>query len=175
MERAVFFDRDGVLNELVTRDGGLSSPRNVAQFTLVPGIKSIIKEIQSQEFLVIVVSNQPDIARGLMTESELVKMTDILYRELELDDVFYCVHDDPDPIGCRKPAPGLFFQAKEKWGIDFNRSLMIGDTWKDAQAAAAAGIKMLLLNRDYNNDFNYRDRIESLSEIINYLSLQAME
>ena len=52
---------------------------------------------------------------------------------------------------------------------------MIGDTWKDAQAAAAAGIKMLLLNRDYNNDFNYRDRIESLSEIINYLSLQAME
>jgi len=175
LEGAVFFDRDGVLNELVTRDGGLSSPRNVAQFKLVPGIKSIIKEIKSQGFLVIVVSNQPDIARGLMEDSELIKMTDILYRELELDDVFYCIHDDPDPFWCRKPAPGLFFQAKKKWRIDLNRSLMIGDTWKDAQAAAAAGIKMLLLNRDYNNDFNHRDRIEDLSEILNYLPLQTME
>lgn len=116
--------------------------------------------------MTIVISNQPDIARGYLKQTELDKMTRILYNDLMIDDVLYCTHDDADNCNCRKPAPGLFFQAAEKWKINLQQSYMVGDTWKDAEAAYNAKVEFLLLNKDYNSDYRSPQRINNLKEII---------
>ena len=169
-EKAIFLDRDGVLNKLVERNGGLYSPRDIKNFILFTDVSKVIESVKSNGYLCIVVSNQPDIARGLLKKSELDKMTKILYKNLRLDDVFYCLHDDPDEKGCRKPAPGLILKAEKKWDIKLKNSLMIGDTEKDLKAARNAGVKFLLLNRTYNHGVETKNRINNLAGVLKYLN-----
>ena len=169
MNRAVFFDRDGVLNELVSRNGGLYSPRSVEDFQLVPEAEDVINIIKSKGYLCITVSNQPDVARGYLDRSALDKMTQILFTSLDLHDIFYCLHDDIDECDCRKPAPGLLFQAEEKWNIDFACSLMVGDTVKDLEVAQGVDMKFYLLDRTYNQSLQVKNRVTSLRDIIGFL------
>ena len=169
MNRAVFFDRDGVLNELVHRDGGLFSPQMFDQFNIVRNTKVVINKLKKMGFLTIVISNQPDISRGTLKKTELDKMTNILLNELMIDDVFYCTHDNIDNCVCRKPASGLLMQATEKWTIDLQKSYMVGDTWKDADAAKNINVKFLLLNAEYNLDYDSSNRINSLKDIFNHI------
>ena len=169
MNKAIFFDRDGVLNELIQRDGGFYSPQSFDQFIILDSAVGIIKNVKKLGYLCVVVSNQPDISRGYLKQTELDKMTDVLYKELYIDDVFYCTHDDSDKCNCRKPAPGLLLQAADKWNINLDKSYMIGDTWKDAEAAKCANVKYFLLNRDYDLDYNTYKRLNSLKEIFNYI------
>ena len=169
MNRAVFFDRDGVLNELVQRDGGWYSPRSIAQFNIIKSSKNVIHKIKDMGFLTIVVSNQPDISRGDISTAELDKMTNALFSKLKIDDVFYCTHDDSDLCTCRKPSPGLLIQASEKWNIDLEKSYMVGDTWKDEAAAKNANVKFLLINKNYNLDCDTPKRINTLEDIFNFI------
>ncbi len=169
MNRTVFFDRDGVLNELIKRDGGFYSPQSFDQFKIYETAKFVINELKQRGFLSIVVSNQPDIARGYLKQTELNKMTKILYDELLIDDVFYCTHDDSDGCNCRKPAPGLIIKAAEKWNIDLQNSYMVGDTWKDAEAAKNVKVDFMLLNRDYNLDLRCSHRINNLKDVFKYV------
>ena len=169
MNRAVFFDRDGVLNELVARDGGYYSPRDPSNFTIVSNAIEVTKQVSSLGYLNIVISNQPDVARGYLDITVLQNMTSQLYDELTIDDVFYCIHDDADSCNCRKPAPGLFMQATDKWNIDLQRSYMIGDTWKDHEAANNINIEFLLLDREYNADCDAHNRIGELEAVFNYI------
>ena len=169
MNRTVFFDRDGVLNELIKRDGGFYSPQSFDQFKIYETAKFVINELKQRGFLSIVVSNQPDIARGYLKQTELNKMTKILYDELLIDDVFYCTHDDSDGCNCRKPKPGLLMQAAEKWNIDLQNSYMVGDTWKDAEAAKNVKVDFMLLNRDYNLDLRCSHRINNLKDVFKYV------
>ena len=103
MNRAVFFDRDGVLNNLVFRDGKYYSPRNINNFKLFNDVEKVIHTIRDKGYLAIIVSNQPDIARGYLKKSVLDEMTKLLFDKLSVDDVFYCMHDDPDVEECRGP------------------------------------------------------------------------
>ena len=169
MTRAVFFDRDGVLNDLVQRDGGFYSPQSFDQFKVYEIANFVIDELKQKGFLSIVVSNQPDIARGKLKKLDLNKMTEELFNRLKVDDVFYCTHDDSDCCKCRKPAPGLLTQAAEKWNIDLQNSYMVGDTWKDANAAKNVNVKFLLLNAEYNLDYDSSNRINSLKDIFNHI------
>ena len=168
-QKAIFFDRDGVLNELVLRDGSFYSPQKIENFRIVSEAKEVVNRVHKMGFLAIVVSNQPDISRGKLKQSELDKMTDMLYEKLSIDDVFYCTHDDSNDTGCRKPAPGLFYSAQEKYNIDFNKSFMIGDTWKDVEAAKNAGISMILLDKNYNQDLKDSIRVNSLTETVSLI------
>lgn len=169
MNRAVFFDRDGVLNELVKRDDGYYSPRDLSNFKIISNSIEVTKHTNSLGYLNIVISNQPDVARGYLNKTELDKMTKVLFNKLMIDDVFYCTHDDSDLCNCRKPAPGLFIQAAEKWKIDLQKSYMIGDTWKDIEAAKNANVNSLLLDRDYNLNCDSPNRINNLEDIFNYI------
>ena len=169
MKQAVFFDRDGVLNELIKRDGGFYSPQSFDQFKTYDTAKNVINELKQRGFLSIVVSNQPDIARGHLTQTELEKMTKILFEELSIDDIFYCIHDDHDNCDCRKPKPGLLMQAVKKWNINLQESYMVGDTWKDAEAAKNANIDFILLNRNYNLDFQCNYRVNTLESILEFI------
>jgi len=169
LNKAIFFDRDGVLNELVKRDGGFYSPQSFDQFIVLGAAENVINKLKERGFLCIVVSNQPDISRGYLKQTELDKMTKILFDKLLIDDVLYCVHDNNDACNCRKPAPGLLTRAAKKWNINLDKSYMIGDTWKDAEAAKSANVKYFLLNRDYNLDYNSSNRLNSLEEIFKYI------
>ena len=168
-QKAVFFDRDGVLNHLVNRDGALYSPQKFENFHIVAKAKKVISLVREMGYLAIVISNQPDISRNKLKQSELDKMTNMLFKELSIDDIFYCTHDDNNDTGCRKPATGLFDLAHKKYNIDFNKSFMIGDTWKDVEAAKNAGISMILLDKDYNIDLNDSVRVNSLTETVSLI------
>ena len=170
MNRAVFFDRDGVLNKLVFRDGDYYSPRDMDNFQLYNDAEKVIHHIKTKGYLVLIVSNQPDIARGLLKKSVLNEMTKNIYDKLRVDDIFYCMHDDPDAAGCRKPAPGLIIKAQKKWDLDLSQSMMIGDSEKDFGAAKNAGIKFILISRPYNNNMITSNRINKLAELPLYLN-----
>ena len=169
-QKAVFFDRDGVINHLVKRDRSYYSPQKFEDFKIVNDAKEVVNHVHEMGYLAIIISNQPDISRGKLAQSELDKMTDMLYKELNIDDVFYCIHDDDNDTGCRKPAPGLFYTAQKKDNIDLNKSFMIGDTWKDVEAAKNAGISMILIRKDYNKELVVENDVQNLSEAVSFIN-----
>ena len=169
MVKAVFFDRDGVLNKLINRDGGYYSPRKFGDFKIFSQSLELTNYSKKKGYLNIVVSNQPDISRGLLDMKELDRMTNELLNKLLIDDIFYCFHDDKQ-CTCRKPLPGLIFSAQQKWNIDLKKSLMIGDTKKDLGAATNANLDFILINKDYNKSVVSPNRIDKLIEIKNFLN-----
>ena len=169
MKRAVFFDRDGVLNELVFRNGGFYSPQSFAQFKIMDSPGLVINKLKKKGFLCIVVSNQPDISRENLKKIELDKMTKVLKNFLIIDDVLYCMHDDIDNCSCRKPLPGLLIKAAKKWEIDLKKSFMIGDSLKDYDAAKNAKVDFILLSNNYNIDIQCSNKINNLKDIFKYI------
>jgi D-glycero-D-manno-heptose 1,7-bisphosphate phosphatase len=143
--RAVFLDRDGVLNEPVDRGGVSRSPAALDEFRLTPGASAALDPLRDS-FLLVVVSNQPEIARGSITSAAVDAMHDLLRRELRVDAAYYCPHDNADGCDCRKPAPGLLRRAADDLQIDLAGSWMIGDRWVDVAAAVAAGVRPVLLD-----------------------------
>lgn len=151
MRRAVFLDRDGVLNEtLVDANGVPHPPRDAAEVAIVKGAPEVCKRLRDSGYLLVLVTNQPDVARGTAREETVHEMNELIRRELELDDVRMCVHDGPDGCACRKPRPGLLLDAARDWGIDLGASVMIGDRWVDVAAGQEAGCKTVLIERGYS-------------------------
>lgn len=145
--KAVFVDRDGVINE---DPGEAYYVRNWEAFKFQPGVAEAIKRLNDAGYRVYVVSNQSGIARGEVRWEELGRITLKMNAELEkkgarVDGVFYCPHDDRDACACRKPKPGLFLQAAEKGGIDLAASFNVGDSERDIEAGKAAGIPSILV------------------------------
>ncbi len=174
MKRAVFFDRDGTLNLLVPRaDGSWASPRSLAEFHLVPGAEAQVARVREAGFVVLVATNQPDLARGLLAPAMLEAMHHRLQSLAPLDGILVCPHDDADDCPCRKPRPGLLTQAAERWGLDLAASFMVGDSWKDMEAARAAGVKDILIDAPYNQDVACTLRAESLESACDYILAQA--
>lgn len=148
MKRAVFLDRDGVLNEPVVRDGHPYPPHSLQQFKLYADASSV-QRLKEAGFVLIVVTNQPDVARGTQLRETVEAMNTAVRGVVPIDDFFVCWHDDADDCTCRKPKPGLLFQAAEAWGIDLDNSFMVGDRWRDIDAGAAAGCATVLIDRNY--------------------------
>jgi len=161
MNRAVFLDRDGVINELIYyRDNGMvDSPFTLKQFRLLRGVRNAIKIINSLNFKTIVVSNQPGIARNHFTKKTLALMDAKMEKELAkkkafLDAVYYCPHDPKGAnkrykkvCNCRKPKPGLLLEASKRFNINLKDSYMIGDELADIQTGRNIGCKTILLGR----------------------------
>jgi D-glycero-D-manno-heptose 1,7-bisphosphate phosphatase len=146
--KAVFFDRDGVLNRLVLRDGRHVSPRSVEEFQLYAEAAAAAADLRANGFLVFLVSNQPDVARGALSTADLDRMTAMLRKEVHLDGVAICTHDDRDACRCRKPAPGMIVDLAREWGVDLDRSFIVGDSWRDMEAGRGAGCTTILVARD---------------------------
>lgn len=162
--RAVFLDRDGVVNKVILKDGKPYSPKKFDEFVFNDGIKEVVHKMKELGYRVFVVSNQPDIARGEISQDILDLMTQKMRFGLPVDNVYICPHDDHHDCLCRKPKPGMLIQAAEDWKIDLSSSFMIGDTWKDMEAGKAAGCKTILLEAPYNQDVQSDFRVKSLSE-----------
>ena len=160
--RAVFLDRDGVVNEVVFRDGTPGSPRSIEEFVLADGIAIAVARLQAHGFRVFVVTNQPDVARGMLSPTTLEEMLATV-RRLGVDDIMVCPHDEEAGCSCRKPRPGMLEALAERWGISLHDSLLIGDSWKDVEAGRAAGCQTIILHKDYNEGTNADFRVADLA------------
>jgi D-glycero-D-manno-heptose 1,7-bisphosphate phosphatase len=147
LNRAVFLDRDGVLNRGVLQDGRPFAPIDVSEFQLMPGVAEALVRLSAAGYLLIVVTNQPDVARGRATRSGVDSIHDWMRRHLPLTAIRVCFHDDADLCACRKPKPGLLVAAAVDYEIQLERSFMIGDRWRDLGAGKAAGCTSILVNR----------------------------
>ena len=150
--RAVFLDRDGVINHSVVRDGRPYPPESVEEMRIIAGVGESLAALRAAGFLAIVVTNQPDVATGKQSATIVEAMHARLRRELPLDDIKVCYHGDADGCDCRKPKPGLLLQAAREFGIDLPRSYIVGDRWRDVAAGQAAGCTSFFI------DYGYRER-----------------
>ena len=152
--RAIFLDRDGVINKKAPEGDYV---KNWDEFQFLPGVKEAIRKLNEKGFLVIVVSNQRGIAKGVMTEDDLKKIHARMKEELRkeravIDGIYYCPHDIEDHCGCRKPEPGMLLKAAREHDIDLDQSWMIGDNESDIEAGKRAGCKTILIGSSPLND-----------------------
>lgn len=151
MRRAVFLDRDGVLTAaLVTADGKPSSPALASEMEILAEAAPACHELADAGLMRICVTNQPEIARGHLDPAELETMNERLARELDLDEVIVCPHDDADGCECRKPKPGMILDAADRYGIDLATSFTVGDRWRDIDAGNAARTRTVFIERGYD-------------------------
>jgi D-glycero-D-manno-heptose 1,7-bisphosphate phosphatase len=153
VQPAVFLDRDGVLNEAIVRDGKPFSPRDVGEVVITFRARPALEKLKREGFLLIVVMNQPDIARGKAKRADVDQINAQLSAALPLDAIEVCEHDDQNQCGCRKPKPGLIFSAREKFGVDLAGSFMVGDRWRDIEAGRRAGCRTVLIGDGYGETF----------------------
>ena len=138
---SVFLDRDGVIVRTRVIANKPFAVDNVNDFIILPGVKKAIEELKKLDFLVIVVTNQPDISRGLIKKETINKMHEILMSQLDLDDIKLCPHLSEDRCNCRKPNPGLLLEEAYMRNINLEESLFIGDSPNDRFAAEKVGCK----------------------------------
>lgn len=147
--KAVFLDRDGVLNRAVVRNGKPFPPSGVDELEILPDVPDALAALKAHGFLLLVITNQPDVARGAQQRSIVESLHDKLRAWLPLDDFFVCYHDDVDACDCRKPKPGLLFRAAAKYELDLASCYLIGDRWRDIDAGHAAGCATAWIDRGY--------------------------
>lgn len=149
MNRAVFLDRDGVINRSVVRNGKSFPPATLNDFELLPGTEETMRALRAKDFLVIVVTNQPDVRTGIQSVDAVDKMHRVLLEAALCDDVKACFHVDADDCHCRKPKPGMLLDAARERNIDLANSFMVGDRWRDIEAGNAAGCKSFFIDYHY--------------------------
>ena len=150
--RAVFLDRDGVINRATVREGKPYPPPRLVDLRILPGVREACRRAREAGYLLILATNQPDIARGAADPREVSALHDKLRRYLRLDDVKVCPHDDAAGCDCRKPRPGLLLEAARQWDIDLGASYFVGDRWRDVEAGQRAGCRAIFI------DYNYAER-----------------
>ena len=150
MLRAVFLDRDGVLNRTVVRDGAPRPPASAEELEILPGVREALEALAGDGWVLLVVTNQPDVARGRQTRAAVEEIHRRLAAALPIRAVFTCYHDDGDGCDCRKPRPGLIMRAAAEHGVDLGASVMVGDRWRDVQAGAAAGCRTFLVRAPHS-------------------------
>lgn len=144
--RAVFLDRDGVLIGSDVVDG---VPTPAATATLLPGVLDACTELRAAGLRLVMITNQPDIARGAVAAEHVHEVNERLRTELVLDDVRLCPHDDADDCGCRKPRSGMLTDAAAAAGIDLAGSVTVGDRWRDIEAGRGAGTRTVFVDHEY--------------------------
>ena len=150
-KKAVFLDRDGVINEVVTKNGRPHPPQNLKDLIICKGVLEGLQILKSKGFLLIVVTNQPDVSRGITTKDKVRSINNYLIKNLPLDEINTCFHDNKDNCHCRKPRPGMILNAAKKMNISLANSYLIGDRKKDIEAGINAGCKTIFI------DYNYKE------------------
>lgn len=140
----VFLDRDGVLNRPVLADGRSYAPRELSGFEILPGVTDAVAALKAAGFLAIVVTNQKDLGRGLVSRETLDEMHRRLRAEVPVDDIVVC--SCVDECWCYKPNPGMLCESAQTWDIGLNSSYIVGDTWRDVGAGKAAGCTTILVD-----------------------------
>ena len=154
--KAVFLDRDGVINRPLIHDGLPYPPNSLDELEILPGVYESLRILGECGFLLIVVTNQPDVGRGIQKKQTVEKMHTFLLNKLPLDVIYVCWHGQDGECDCRKPLPGLLYQAEQDWHIDLKKSFMIGDRWRDIDTGFAAGCKTVFIDYKYDESLKYQ-------------------
>jgi D-glycero-D-manno-heptose 1,7-bisphosphate phosphatase len=164
--RAVFLDRDGVLNRAVVRDGKPYPPANAAEVEILPGVAEALKQLKEAGFVLIVVSNQPDVARGTASRRDVERINAYLAERLPIDRFIMCYHDSGEGCDCRKPRPGMLLAGAREFDVDLGASFMVGDRWRDVEAGIAAGCKTVFIDYGYDEKRpeGYEFRVSSTAQ-----------
>ena len=177
IRRAVFFDKDGVINALVDRGEHfflagkrerLTAPWTPEEMRIFEPVRGVVHAVRARGYLAIVITNQPDVSYGVM---ELASLKTILQtvRSLGFDDLYACLHGRDEGCRCRKPMPGMLLMASSEWNIDLERSYFLGDTEADTIAARAAGCTSVIIDREYNAQVQANARITRHDELLDLL------
>jgi D-glycero-D-manno-heptose 1,7-bisphosphate phosphatase len=150
---AVFLDRDGILDQTVVHAGKPYPPPNLDCVEIIPCMDAVLERLVQAGYLLIGITNQPDVARGTQTRRMVENINSYLLAKLPVLEIFVCYHDDKDNCECRKPRPGLILQAARKYGLDLSHSWMVGDRWKDISAGQAAGLKTIFMDYHYSETY----------------------
>lgn len=171
MRRAVFLDRDGVINRALVRDGKPYPPTDLAEMEILPGVGAAMSALHAAGWMLVVVTNQPDVARGTTPRANVEAINHYLQQQLPIDEFRTCFHDSNDGCRCRKPLPGALQDSAKANNIDLAASYMVGDRWRDTEAGASAGCKTIFIDYGYDEkqpqttDF----RVQSLAEAANII------
>ena len=149
MRKAVFLDRDGVINRSIVRDGRPYPPSSVEEVEFLPGVAEAIWALRDAGFRIIVATNQPDVATGVQRREVVEAINESIRRTFPIDDIKVCYHLDENDCECRKPKAGMLLKAAAEWSLDLKQSFMIGDRWRDIGAGKAAGCRTILIRGDY--------------------------
>ncbi len=171
--RGVFLDRDGVLDEsFVGEDGVPRPPAGLVEFALIDGAAEACRHLGALGCVLVVVTNQPDVARGTQQRDVVEAINRRLREAVPVDDIRVCYHDDDDRCDCRKPNPGMLTSAAQDWEIDLSASFMIGDRWRDVEAGQRAGCATILIDAPRTQSLAVEPtvRVDSLSTAVQWIS-----
>ncbi len=170
MKRAVFIERDTLLNLATTKGGQPPSPVLLEDFRLNENAKGALDRLKSADFVLIATTNQPEISRGNLSRRDLDRMHDILRAAFPLDDILFCPHDEDDDCPCRKPRAGMFHEARFKWHLAFGQSFVISHRWQDETAAHSIGSTSMLIQSPWlghgHHDLVVRDLDAAVDKIL---------
>ncbi|MEP6835795.1 MAG: HAD family hydrolase [Gemmatimonas sp.] len=170
MRRAVFLDRDGVINRAFVRGGKPYPPDSVDTLEILDGVKDALTRLHNAGYQLLVVTNQPDVARGTQRLDVIEAMHERLRLELPLDEILACYHDGDD-CECRKPKPGALLAAAERLQLDLTGSFMVGDRWRDIEAGQRAGCQSVFIDYGYKEQQPVAPfaRVASLTDAANWI------
>jgi D-glycero-D-manno-heptose 1,7-bisphosphate phosphatase len=151
--QALFLDRDGVLNEAPLRQGKPFSPMTLAEVVVPSDVPNALHRLRHSGFRLIMVTNQPNIARGSQSREAVYVINSYLQDLLQLDASEVCEHDDADNCDCRKPKPGMLLRAAARDNIALAASYAVGDRWRDIEAGRRAGCRTILVGSGYGETF----------------------
>jgi len=172
MKRAIFLDRDGVVNKAIVSNGKPMPPRSLNELEILPKLNESLTVLRELKFEIIVVTNQPDVSRGTLSIETVQSIHQSLGTDLGLKYFYICFHDDIDKCECRKPKPGLLLKAAVELNIDLKKSFMVGDRWRDIEAGQAAGCSCFFIDYglvEKTPDMPYQ-RVSSLFDAVQIIS-----
>jgi D-glycero-D-manno-heptose 1,7-bisphosphate phosphatase len=174
--RAIFLDRDGVINRALVRNGSPYPPTSLLEFEILPEVHDACFRLKSAGFLLVVATNQPDVGRGTMAQELVEEIHAHMSKSLPIDRVEVCFHPGKglSDCDCRKPKAGMLLHTAATLNIDLAQSWMVGDRWRDVDCGHAAGTKTVFIDRDYDEElrqkpnFTARDLAEATDIILHY-------
>lgn len=174
LNRAVFLDRDGVINAAVVRDGRPYPPYSVGETRILDDVPQALALLRAAGFRIAVITNQPDVARGTQSRDKVEAINAFLRLQLPLDHFEVCYHDEADSCDCRKPKPGLIFRSALALNVDVTKGFVVGDRWRDIEAGRSAGCRTVWIDRDYNekSPIDYDHRAISLLAAVKWIIQQ---
>jgi D-glycero-D-manno-heptose 1,7-bisphosphate phosphatase len=148
--KAIFLDRDGVINKAIVIDGKPYPPSSLEELEILEGVCEGIARLINAGYKIFIVTNQPDVGRGKVSRESVDKIHYFLKSQLAIDDIYCCFHGTDNECECRKPKPGMLNSAVRQWDVDINVSYLIGDRWRDIEAGKKAGVSTILIDYQYD-------------------------
>jgi D-sedoheptulose 7-phosphate isomerase len=171
-QRAIFLDRDGVLNRVRMRNGKPHPPAVESELEVTANARGLLQRLKEQSYKLLVVTNQPDVSRGITTRDAVDGINRKLAKELPVDEILVCYHSDSDNCDCRKPKAGLLLEGARRHQIDLAASFMVGDRWRDVEAGQNAGCQTILIDGEYDEKPPAQPpdvKVRSLEEAVDWI------